>query len=409
MTRSRWQSNMVFLWFGNFMTGMGFSMTMPFLPLFLQTLGSFNKWQLNLLSGTAFDITFLAKAIVSPFWGKLADQYGRKPMCLRASLGMTFTITLCGLAPNVWVLIGLRAIQGCFSGYINNANAIIAASVPVEKSGKAMGTLATGNVVGTLLGPLLGGVLAGMFGYRSSFLVTGAMMLAVFLLTLFFVHEEFAPVTKAEMVPTKQIFKQMAYPRLIWGLFITTMVIQAANMSITSFISLLVASMVKNQAQVAFAAGVVSSLPGVVTLIASPILGALSDRVGAEKVLLVGLVMAVICFIPMSLIHNIWQLGFLRALLGVSDAALLPAIQALMTRYVPKAGFGRIFSYNQSFQAMGSVSGPMLGSIVASVFNYRAVFLMTALLEGLNVFVLLPGTRDVWRKATQKVTKKATV
>lgn len=145
------------------------------------------------------------------------------------------------------------------------------------------------------------------------------------------------------------------------------------------------------------------------TLIASPILGALSDRVGAEKVLLVGLVMAVICFIPMSLIHNIWQLGFLRALLGVSDAALLPAIQALMTRYVPKAGFGRIFSYNQSFQAMGSVSGPMLGSIVASVFNYRAVFLMTALLEGLNVFVLLPGTRDVWRKATQKVTKKATV
>ncbi len=88
-----------------------------------------------------------------------------------------------------------------------------------------------------------------MFGYRSSFLVTGAMMLAVFLLTLFFVHEEFAPVTKAEMVPTKQIFKQMAYPRLIWGLFITTMVIQAANMSITSFISLLVASMVKNQAK----------------------------------------------------------------------------------------------------------------------------------------------------------------
>lgn len=67
MTRSRWQSNMVFLWFGNFMTGMGFSMTMPFLPLFLQTLGSFNKWQLNLLSGTAFAITFLAKAIVSPF------------------------------------------------------------------------------------------------------------------------------------------------------------------------------------------------------------------------------------------------------------------------------------------------------------------------------------------------------
>ncbi|WP_407893865.1 MFS transporter [Lacticaseibacillus sp. N501-2] len=404
MKTARWQQNMVFLWFGNFMTGMGFSMTMPFLPLFIQTLGHFNAWQLNLLSGSAFAITFLAKAIVSPFWGNLADQYGRKPMCLRASLGMTFTITLCGLVPNVWLLIGLRAIQGCFSGYINNANAIIAASVPVEKSGKAMGTLATGNVVGTLLGPLLGGLWAGMFGYRASFLVTGAMMLAVFLLTLFGVHEAFTPVTKAQMVPTKQIFSQMAYPRLIWGLFITTMVIQAANMSITSFISLLVASMVKAPGQVAFVSGVVSSLPGVVTLIASPMLGALSDRIGPEKVLLGGLGMAVICFIPMSMIRNIWQLGCLRGLLGISDAALLPAIQALMTRYVPKAGFGRIFSYNQSFQAMGSVGGPMIGSVVASMFNYQAVFLMTAGLEAINVLVLWPGTREVWQHRTQKVT-----
>jgi DHA1 family multidrug resistance protein-like MFS transporter len=42
MKQARWQQNMVFLWFGNFMTGMGFSMTMPFLPLYLQTLGHFN-------------------------------------------------------------------------------------------------------------------------------------------------------------------------------------------------------------------------------------------------------------------------------------------------------------------------------------------------------------------------------
>jgi DHA1 family multidrug resistance protein-like MFS transporter len=223
------------------------------------------------------------------------------------------------------------------------------------------------------------------------------MMLVVFILTLLFVHEDFQPVTKAAMVPTKQVFQQMRYPYLVWGLFITTMVIQAANMSITSFISLLIDAMVKNPGQVAFVSGVISSLPGIVTLIASPLLGALSDRVGPEKVLLAGLVMAVFCFIPMSFIHNVWELGALRMLLGISDAALLPAIQALMTLYVPRAGFGRIFSYNQSFQAMGSVSGPMMGSIVASLFNYRAVFTMTAILEGINVLILFPATRQVWR------------
>jgi DHA1 family multidrug resistance protein-like MFS transporter len=393
---NNWRRNLWFLWVGNFMTGMGFSMTVPFLALFIDTLGTFNKWQLNMLTGIAFAITFLAKAIVSPYWGKLADQYGRKPMCLRASLGMTVTITACGFVPNVAVLIVLRAIQGCFSGYINNANAIVAASVPLDRSGKALGTLATGNVVGTLLGPLIGGILADSFGYREAYYVTGMMMFVVFMMTLLFVHEQFTPVQKDEMVPTKQIFRELQYPLLIWGLFITTMIIQAANMSMTSVVSLLIKELCHNHGQIALVSGVITSLPGVVTLIASPLLGMLSDRVGPEKVLMNGLVLAVICFIPMGFITNVWQLGALRALLGISDAALLPAIQSLMTFYVPKSGFGRIFSYNQSFQALGSVGGPMMGAVVASMFEYRSVFLATAILEIANVLFLIPATKALW-------------
>ncbi|KRK48386.1 drug H(+) antiporter [Secundilactobacillus kimchicus JCM 15530] len=386
----KWQHNLMVLWVGNFITGMGFSMTMPFLPLYIATMGHFTTAQLNLISGFAFAITFLMKAIVSPYWGKLADQYGRKLMCLRASLGMTITITACGLAPNILILIVLRAIQGCFSGYINNANAIMAASVPTEKSGKALGTLATGNVVGTLLGPLAGGALASVFGYRSSFFVTGAMMLVVFLMTLLFVHEVFEPISAKKMAPTKQVFKQLANPRLIWGLFITTLVIQAANMSITPIISLLIKSMLHNQGSVAMTSGWISSLPGIITLIASPILGIVSDHIGPEKVLVGGLAAAIICFIPMSFAQNVWQLGLWRTLLGFSDAAMLPAIQVLMTRYVPQSAFGRIFSYNQSFQAMGSVIGPMLGSVVANAVGYSGVFVMTAVLEGVNMVLLAP-------------------
>lgn len=377
-------------------------MTIPFLALFINTLGDFNKWQLNMLTGVAFAITFLAKAIVSPYWGKLADQYGRKPMCLRASLGMTITITACGFVPNVTILIILRAIQGCFSGYINNANAIVAASVPIDRSGKALGTLATGNVVGTLLGPLLGGVLADSFGYRESYYVTGVMMLVVFVTTMLFVHEQFTPVKKAEMVPTKQVFQQIKYPMLIWGLFVTTLVIQAANMSMTSVISLLIKELCRNQGQVALVSGVITSLPGVVTLVASPLLGMLSDRIGPERVLITGLLLAVVCFIPMSFVTNVWQLGATRALLGISDAALLPAIQSLMTYYVPKSGFGRIFSYNQSFQALGSVGGPMMGAVVASVFDYRSVFMATAILEIANVLFLVPATKSLWHQGSIK-------
>ncbi|WP_125982549.1 MFS transporter [Loigolactobacillus iwatensis] len=390
-----WRQNLTFLWFGNFMTGMGFSMTMPFLPLFIQTLGNFNKWQLNLYSGTAFAITFLVKAIVSPFWGKLADEHGRKMMCLRAALGMTFTITACGFVPNITVLIILRALQGGFSGYINNANAIIAAAVPREKSGQAMGTLATGNVVGTLLGPLLGGVLAGIAGYRSTFYVTGALMFIVFLMTLFFVHEKFSPLAKGDLTPTRQVFRELRYPKLITGMFITTLIIQAANMSVTPIVSLFVGELLHHHGPIALISGVVAALPGVVTLFAAPLLGKLSDHVGPEHVLLFGLLFATACFIPMSFVRNIWQFGALRLLVGVSDAALLPAVQAIMTLYIPSKAFGRLFSWNQSFQALGSVSGPMLGAVISSISDYRGVFAMTAIFELINFGLLLHDTHGL--------------
>jgi DHA1 family multidrug resistance protein-like MFS transporter len=390
-----WRQNLAVLWAGNFMTGMGFSMTMPFLPLFIKTLGNFTKPQLTLLSGSAFAITFLVKAIVSPFWGHLADAHGRKIMCLRAALGMTFTITACGLVNSIGSLIILRALQGGFSGYINNANAIVAAAAPREHSGKAMGTLATGNVVGTLLGPLLGGVIAGTFGYRSTFFVTGALMAIVFIATLVLVHEQFTPVAAKDLLPTKQIFHKLRYPQLILGMFITTLIIQAANMSVTPIISLFVGELLHQHGPIAMVSGVIAALPGVVTLISAPSLGALSDRVGPEKVLLVGLLFATLVFIPMSFVQNIWQLGFLRLLVGVSDAALLPAVQTIMTQHVPQSVFGRIFSYNQSFQAIGSVVGPMLGAVISGQFDYRGVFAMTTILLLINLIVIHFASRPL--------------
>ena len=99
-------------------------MSLPFLPLFISEMGHYPKWELTLYAGLAFSVTFLSQAIVSPLWGRLADRTGRKPMLLRAAIGMTITATLTGFSPNVWVLISLRLIQGAFSGYINNAYAL---------------------------------------------------------------------------------------------------------------------------------------------------------------------------------------------------------------------------------------------------------------------------------------------
>ncbi|MEG0627461.1 MAG: multidrug efflux MFS transporter [Enterococcus sp.] len=399
--RATWQENLIVLWFGTFMAGIGFSLVMPFMSLYIDSLGNYTNQQLNFWSGITFSSTFLITAIVSPLWGRLADQKGRKLMLLRASLGMAIVISLMGTVGNVYQLIGLRLLQGVFSGYISNATALIATGTPREKSGQVLGTLATGAVTGNLLGPLVGGVTASIFGYRLTFFITGGILFLVFLLSLIFVHEEFTPVEKKDMVPAKQIFQNLKYPHVVIGMFVTTLMIQASNNSISPIISLYIRQLMHGHGNVTLVSGIIASIPGVATLIAAPRFGRLGDRIGSEKILGIGLIFAMLVFLPMSIVTNVWQLAFLRFLVGISDACLLPAVQALITKYSPHDAAGRIFSYNQSFQAAGNVVGPMIGSSVSSIFGYRGVFISTSALVLTNYLLVHRNTKEIAEKNQQ--------
>lgn len=398
--RETWEQNLFVLWFGTFMAGIGFSLVMPFMSLYIDTLGNYSTAQLNFWSGLTFSSTFLVTTLISPWWGKLADQKGRKLMLLRASLGMAIVISLMGCVTSVYQLVALRLLQGIFSGYISNATALVATGTPKEKSGQVLGTLATGSVTGTLLGPLLGGISASAFGYRSTFFITGIILFFVFLLSLFFVHEKFVPVKKENMVSAKQIFKDLKYPHVVIGMFVTTMIIQASNNSISPIISLYIRQLLHGHGNVTLISGIIASIPGIATLIAAPRFGRLGDKIGSERILAIGLGFAILVYIPMAFVTNVWQLAALRFLIGISDACLLPAVQALITKYSPHQAAGRIFSYNQSFQATGNVVGPMIGSSVSSAFGYRGVFLSTSLLVLVNFLLVRHNTQEIHQQET---------
>ena len=104
-------------------------------------------------SGVAFGATFLAAALVSPLWGRMADRYGRKLILIRASLGMAVVMSLLGLAQNVWQLVGLRFLAGLVGGYASGATVMVATQTPSSRTGWALGTLASGVMAGNLVGP----------------------------------------------------------------------------------------------------------------------------------------------------------------------------------------------------------------------------------------------------------------
>lgn len=397
-----WKKNLYIVWIGCFLTGTGLNLIMPFLPLYVEELGIHDPDQVSLYSGVALSSTFFVSAIMAPIWGNLADRKGRRLMLLRAALGMSIAMILMGLVTNVFQFIGLRLLMGIFSGYISTANALIATQVPRHKSGYALGTLSTAAVSGVLIGPLIGGFLSDIFGVRPVFFITGTLIAGSFLLTLFFVKENFTPVEKREVRSFREVFGALQNPKLIIILFFTSMIIQVSNNAISPILTLYVRDLAGNIANIAFISGMIAAVPGVASLLAAPRLGKWGDKIGTERVLLGALIGSMLLQIPMAFAETPFQFGVLRFLLGIADGALLPAVQSLLSKNAPRDLTGRIFGYNQSFLYIGNVIGPLIGSSIAAHFGYSDVFLAVAVFILLNVCLVAIFNRTTHHKKQEE-------
>ena len=396
---SNWKRNLASVWLGCFFTGLAMSQIMPFLPLYVEQLGVHEHSALSLWSGVAFSSTFLVASIVAPLWGSLADRMGRRPMLLRASLGMAIAIAMQGLATNVYELVALRAFMGLTSGFIPNGMALVASQAPRERSGWALGTLSTAQVTGVIAGPLLGGFLADHVGLRWVFMLTSCMMFISFLVTLFLIHEgKVVQVERKDHMSNREVVRSWQYPMLMLALFITTMMIQIANGSIGPVLVLFIRYLSGgSQDNVAFISGIVASLPGVAALVAAPRLGRLGDKIGMARILVPALVAASVLFIAMSLVQTPWQLAGLRFLLGFADGALLPAVQTQLVAFSSQRVTGRVLGYNQSFLYLGNMIGPMMGSTVAALCGFRWVFVATSLMVAVNALQLFISVKRLPR------------
>jgi MFS transporter, DHA1 family, multidrug resistance protein len=402
--RGPWHRNLIVLWFCTFVAGMAFSEIMPFLSLFVSQLGDFTKAQITFYSGLAFAADYAISAISAPLWGIIADKKGRKIMLLRASLGMAVAMGLMGFVTNVWQLVALRALQGVFAGFISNAQALVASQTPRKYSGRALSTLITGAVSGQLFGPVIGGLLAQLFSIRNTFFITAGLLMVAFLLSLFFVQEHFKPVAHhREPGDSRNPLAAFQNPRLIIVMLCSTAIVQFGNASIAPIISLYVRELMHYRGPITVVAGIIAALPGISNIFSAPRLGRYGDQHGSGKVLLFGYIFAVIMYFPQGIVTSVVALGILRFSIGISDGALYPEIQTVLTKNTPVHLTSTIFSYNQSFQAIGNMFGALLGGLVAGWFNYNAVFIMTALLLLINLGLILWLVPDIWKNGKRAV------
>ena len=76
-----WKKNLYILWVCDFIMGMGFQLSMPFMSLYIKTLGHFDRFQLNMWSGLTFSATYLVSSWMAPIWGKLLTVTDARKSC----------------------------------------------------------------------------------------------------------------------------------------------------------------------------------------------------------------------------------------------------------------------------------------------------------------------------------------
>ena len=124
-----WKRNLFACWIGVFIAAIGMSEVAPILPLYLHHLGIENASLISKLSGITFGSTYFVSAIFAPIWGHAADRIGRKPIILRAGLGLSVIYLLMGFAPNVTVLLILSMVLVCVQGAV-----LLTLFFPVEQA-----------------------------------------------------------------------------------------------------------------------------------------------------------------------------------------------------------------------------------------------------------------------------------
>ncbi len=376
-----WKRTLWILWVSTFLAVAGTSLIVPFLPLFVQDLGVHKLSAVEQWSGWIFAAQMLTAAIFQPIWGGVADRYGRKPMLLRAGIGMGTMTILMGFVTAPWQLLALRFVNGVFAGFISMAISLQASVTPKEYSGRALGTLQTGQVAGALIGPLIGGALAEAVGFRWVFILTGMLLLLASFIVWIYVHEQRSGSHAAKRDKPKVSKKHVM--GLLLPVFIASLVTQLGMMSIQPILTIYTTLLYKGS-HLEFIAGLVVACTGIANLIGSPILGKLSDVVGPKKILVISLILSAISFLPQVFANGIPMLMVGRFLLGLFVGGMLPSLAVLVKKLAPEEMQAQAYGINSSFQFLGNLLGPVLGSTVAATWDIHDVFYVTMAILLLN-------------------------
>lgn len=322
----------------------------------------------------------LSLAISSPLWGLLADRIGRRIMMVRAYLAAGLVIFLMGTVDSVSGLLILRIAQGFLTGTLATTQTFVAAIVPSEKSGQALGNLNSGVFIGVMTGTALGGFFAHHFGYRASFLIAGLLPLIGAIVILLGTQEQFERPTRPARVNREGLRSVRNQILIIAPILLSLWYFSLARQFELPFVALLVQDIHGSIDGVSLWMGTIGAVAGLAGFLGSIFWGTFADKHTLFKGGCLAALGSALFLIPQGLAASFLLLYPARFGVIFCSAGLEPVFGAWLVRSTPEHKRGLIFGLANSARALGWGCAPLLGSLVAVGLGLRSIFFLASVL-----------------------------
>lgn len=387
LPEQQWERNVWVVIGAIFVAFSGFTIVMPFLPIYVQELGVRDPSEVALWSGVIFGVSPLLAGLMAPIWGTLADRYGHKAMFVRSLVVFFFIALFMGFATSVVQLFLLRVLWGIFGGMGAMALTMISVSAPEAQAGAAIGRLQAAQLLTNASGPLLGGILASTVGIRRTFLVSAALYGASLASVVFLYREPAAvksrPGARARL-PIRKVLLLPALLPLVGVLFLS----QFVDRSINALLPLYLGELGAREGAVALWAGVITSAAAVVSAIAASTTGRLAASRSARTLLLYTLIGGTLASIALAAVQDVSQLFVARLLLGLLAGGTTTLAFTLGALLLPRDSRGASFGIISTGSMVGGGLSPVVAGAIATA-SLRWVYITGALLFALSGLVAL--------------------
>lgn len=341
-----------------FLVMIGFGIVIPVLPFYAKQMGA-SPTELGWLMA----VYSLLQLIFAPFWGRISDRVGRKPVMLAGIVGLSVSFFLMAFSSKLWMLFVARIIGGFLSAAnMPTVTAYVADITSHEDRSKGMGLIGAATGLGFIFGPAIGGIFS-KTSLETPFYIAGVFSLLTSIFVLFILKESLPSHKDVQQSAKRTSIKEIFNGPILFLFFLQFFIAFSLAGLETTFAYFTAEKAHLNTVKLGYIFMIMGLAQAVVQ---GGAIGKLTKKFGEGMVIQLGIILSAIGFGLILLLSDFVTASIFITIFGIGNCLIRPSITSLLTK-ISSAGHGSISGVLSSVDSFGRIVGPPVGGWLYSI------------------------------------------